>query len=163
MKADSWQVQGQGYGSRKTATLAIGGQAEVVPGLYLGAHAYNLNQAKLSGFEDQRLPTIMKAGIGYTAYKKLLLLAETEKNTDHNATFKAGIAYQRLPDKPILRSGSQLLTNTLNFRAGFLARQFIVDYAFGNTSRLGNSHHWSVSYGFGGESIVTTPAPINPM
>ncbi|MEJ8756274.1 hypothetical protein WG947_04655 [Pontibacter sp. H259] len=165
-KVDVWQIAVEGYGSKKAVTLSIGGQAEIVPGLYFGAHAYNLNQAKLADFEDERLPTIMKVGIGYMPYKKLLLLAETEKNIDHNATFKAGIEYQLFPDKFILRSGFQSLTNTLNFGAGFIARQFIVDYAFGNTTHLGNSHHLSVAYTFGSNSIVqpvvTSPASINP-
>ncbi|MBB6612318.1 hypothetical protein H7F15_14805 [Pontibacter sp. Tf4] len=162
VKADIWQVSVQGYGSRKAATIAIGGQAEIVPGLYFGAHAYNLNQAKLSDFEDERIPTIMKAGLSYTPYKKLLLLAETEKNIDHNATFKAGIEYQLFPDKFIVRSGFQSLTNTLNFGAGFVARQFIVDYTFGNTTHLGNSHHLSVSYSFGSRAIVQ-PTSVNQL
>ncbi|MBC5775491.1 hypothetical protein H8S95_15545 [Pontibacter sp. KCTC 32443] len=166
-KADVWQVAVQGYGSRKAVTLAIGGQAEIIPGLYFGAHAYNLNQAKLADFEDERLPTTMKAGIGYVPYKKLLLLAETEKNIDHNATFKAGIEYQVLPGKFILRSGFQSLANTLNFGAGFLARQFVIDYAFGSTTQLGNSHHFSVSYSFSRNTKVPTtgtpPASINQL
>ncbi len=166
-KVDVWQVSVQGYGSRKAVTLAIGGQAKIVPGLYFGAHAYNINQAKLTAFEDERLPTVMKVGLGYTPSKKLLLLAETEKNIDHDATFKAGIEYQLLPDKFILRTGFQTLTNTLNFGAGFVARQFIVDYAFGNTTHLGNSHHLSVSYSFGAQTIVqpvvNMPATINQL
>jgi hypothetical protein len=167
IKADVWQVAVQGYGSRKAVTIAVGGQAEIVSGLYFAAHAYNLNQAKLADFEDERIPTIMKAGLSYMPYRKLLLLAETEKNIDHNATFKAGIEYQLFPDKFILRSGFQSLANPLNLGAGFMARQFIVDYAFGNTTQLGNSNHLSVSYSFGRQAIVqpnvTGPASINPM
>ncbi|NEM97984.1 PorV/PorQ family protein [Pontibacter burrus] len=166
-KVDVWQIAVAGYGSRKAVTLTIGGQGEIVPGLFFGANAYNLNQAKLAEFEDERLPTVMKAGIGYMPYKKLLLLIESEKNIDYNATFKAGIEYQLFPEKFIVRSGFQSLTNTLNFGAGFLARQFIVDYAFGSTTWLGSSHHLSVSYSFGNPNstttVVTTPATINPM
>ena len=166
-KVDVWQVAVQGYGSRKTATIAVGGQAEIVPGLYFGAHAYNLNQAKLADFEDERLPTIMKAGLSYMPYKKLLLLAESEKNIDHNATFKVGIEYQLFPDKFILRSGLQSLTNTLYFGAGLVARQLIVDYAYGTTTLLGSSHYLSVAYSFEGAKaaalIPPASAPINSL
>lgn len=147
-KLDVWQVAVKGYGNQRAVSISIGGQAEIIPGLYFGTYAYNLTQAKLASFEDERLPTIMKAGIAYQPYRKLLLLAETEKNIDYDATFKAGVEYQLLEDRFILRSGLQTLTNTLTFGAGFQARSILVDYAFGNTTQLGNSHHLSVTYSF---------------
>ncbi|MEJ8803063.1 hypothetical protein [Pontibacter sp. H249] len=147
-KLDIWQIAAEGYGSQKAMALSVGGQAEIIPDLYFGAYAYNLNQAKLAAFEDERLPTIMKAGLSYRPYHKLLLVAETEKNIDYNATFKAGIEYQLLQNKFILRTGFQSLTNRATFGAGFIARHLLVDYAFGSTTLLGTSHHLSVSYLF---------------
>ena len=144
-RLDVWQITVEGYGSQKAAALSVGGQAEVIPDLYFGAYAYNLNQAKLAAFEDERLPTIMKAGLSYRPYRKMLIAAETEKNIDHDATFKAGLEYQLLEDKFTVRSGFLTQTNTLTFGAGFRARQLFVDYAFGNTTLLGNTHHLSVS------------------
>lgn len=147
-KLDVWQIAVEGYGSQKAAALSVGGQAEIIPDLYFGACASNVNQAKLAAFEDERLPTTMKAGLSYRPYRKLLVAAETEKNIDHDASFKAGIEYQALEEKLYLRSGFTSLTNTLSFGAGFRARYLLIDYAFGNTSLLGNSHHLSVSYLF---------------
>ena len=145
-KLDVWQIAVEGYGSQKALALSVGGQAEVIPDLYFGAYAYNLNQAKLAAFEDERLSTIMKAGLAYRPYHKLLLAAETEKNIDHAATFKAGIEYQLLQNKFILRSGFQSLTNRATFGAGFVARHLLVDYALGATTLLGTSHHLSLTY-----------------
>jgi hypothetical protein len=147
-KADVWQVAAEGYGSRKAVALSVGGQAEIVPGLYFGANAYNVNQAKLAAFDDERLPTIMKAGLGYRPYQKLLLLAETEKHIDFSADFKAGIEYQLLPEKVAVRSGFSTLTNRATFGLGFRARHLLADYAFGSTTLLGQSHHLSLSYTF---------------
>ncbi|MBC5993638.1 PorV/PorQ family protein [Pontibacter cellulosilyticus] len=147
-KLDVWQIAVEGYGSQKAAAVSVGGQAEVIPELYFGAYASNVNQAKLAAFEDERLPTIMKAGLAYRPYRKLLITAETEKNIDHDATFKAGLEYQALEEKLYLRSGFTSLTNMFTFGAGFKARHLLVDYAFGNTTLLGNSHHLSVSYLF---------------
>ncbi|PKV63427.1 PorV/PorQ family protein [Pontibacter ramchanderi] len=147
-KVDLWQVAAEGYGSRKAVALSVGGQAEVVPGLYFGAYAYNINQAKLAEFDDERLPTIMKAGLGYRPYQKLLLLAETEKHIDYPANFKAGIEYQLLQEKMALRTGFSSLTNRATFGLGFKARHLLADYAFGSTTLLGQSHHLSLSYTF---------------
>ncbi len=147
-KADVWQVAVQGYGSQKTVALSAGMQGEVVPGLYVGAFAYNLNQARMASFEDERLPTVMKAGLSYRPTTHLLLAAETEKSIDHDADFKAGAEYALLQQKFILRSGFSALTGSLSFGAGFKARQLQVDYAFGSTTPIGNSHHLSIGYTF---------------
>ncbi len=146
--AHVWQIAVQGYGSRKAVTLSAGLQAEVVPNLYFGAYAANLTQAKLAAFEDERLPTVMKAGLAYRPYKKLLLAIETEKNIDHEADFKAGLEYRLLQDKLALRSGFSTLTRKATFGAGFRARQLQADYAFGTTSVLGQSHQLSLAYQF---------------
>ena len=148
VKADVWQVAVAGYGSRKAVTLSMGGQGEIIPNLYFGAYAYNLNQAKLSSFEDERLATIMKAGLAYKPYQRLLLAMETEKNIDHKADLKAGIEYQVLKEKLALRTGFSTLINKATFGAGFQARQLQVDYAFGSTTLLGLSHHLAISYQF---------------
>lgn len=145
-KADVWQLQASGYGSRKALAVSVGVQGEIVPDLYFGAYAYNINQAKLASFEDERLPTIMKAGLSYKPTPKLLIAAETEKDIDFDANFKAGAEYMLLQDKFILRSGFNTLTSSLSFGAGFKARQLQVDYAFGNTTPIGNSHHLAVAY-----------------
>ncbi|MFD2514569.1 hypothetical protein ACFSRY_11890 [Pontibacter locisalis] len=147
-KLDVWQVSVKGYGNQKALALSVGGQAEIIPGLYFGAKAYNLNQAKLSAFEDERLPTVMKAGLAYKPFHKLLLAVETEKNIDYDANFKAGIEYQLLQEKLVLRTGFHTLTNQASFGAGFTARHLKIDYAFGSATLLGPSHHLSVGYAF---------------
>ncbi|AKD02215.1 hypothetical protein POKO110462_07755 [Pontibacter korlensis] len=52
-KADVWQVSVQEYGSQKAVALSAGVQGEVIPDLYFGAFAFNLNQAQLASFEDE--------------------------------------------------------------------------------------------------------------
>ena len=147
-KADVWQIAVAGYGSRKAVTLSVGGQGEIIPNLYFGAYAYNLNQATLSSFEDERLATIMKAGLAYKPYQRLLLAMETEKNIDHQADLKAGIEYQVLKEKLTMRTGFSTLTSKATFGAGFQARQLQIDYAFGSTTLLGLSHYLAISYQF---------------
>lgn len=145
-KVDVWQVQAKEYGSQKAIALSVGVQGQVLPQLYFGAYAFNLNQAKLADFEDERLPTLMKAGLSYRPTARFILAAETEKNIDHDADFKAGAEYEVIADKFSLRSGFNSLSGTLTFGAGFKARHLHADYAFGSTSPLGSSHHLSLSY-----------------
>jgi len=147
-KADIWQVSVQGYGSRKAVALSVGGQGEVLPNLFFGAYAFNVNQAKLAPYEDERLATVMKAGLSYAPYPRLLLAIETEKSIDHDATFKAGLEYLLLQERLALRTGFSSLTGKATFGIGFQARQLQVGYAFGSTTRLGASHHLSVSCKF---------------
>lgn len=145
-KADIWQLQVAEYGSRKAVSLSAGVQGEIMPDLFFGAYAYNLNQAQLASYEDERLPTVMKAGLSYRPTPRLLIAAETEKNIDYNADFKAGAEYTLIQEKFKLRTGFSTLTSSLTFGAGFQARQLQVDYAFGSTTPIGNSHHLSVAY-----------------
>ena len=153
-KVDIWQVAVAGYGSRKAITLSVGGQGEIIPKLRFGAYAYNINQAKLTAFEDERLATVMQAGLSYNPYPRLLLAVETEKTIDHGATLKAGAEYLLLQEKLALRTGFSTFTNSATFGVGFRARQLQVSYAFGSTTRLGSSHHLSVSYRYAASSPI---------
>ncbi|WP_276499074.1 hypothetical protein [Pontibacter litorisediminis] len=148
IKADVWQVAVREYGSQKAVAFSAGVQGEVVPELYFGAFAYNLTQAKLASFEDERLPTVMKAGLSYRPTPRFLLAAETEKNIDYDADFKAAAEYALLQEKFLVRTGFSSLTSSLSFGVGFKARQLQVDYAFGSTTPIGNSHYLSVAYSF---------------
>jgi hypothetical protein len=151
LKADVIQVSfhddGTGEsGSKKTVALSFGGQATLIPELVFGAHVYNFNQAKMAAYQDERIPTVMKAGVSYRPTPKLMVNAETEKNIDLKADFKAGAEYQLL-DKFAVRSGFSTLSESFSYGASFTARQFRVDYAMGGlVSDLGISNHLSVSY-----------------
>lgn len=150
IKADLLQVHAEDLGSKRVVILSFGGQSEIVPDLTVAAHIQNLNQAKLADSpegDDERVPTVMTAGISYRPGSKIMLNLETEKNIDLPADFKAGIEYLAI-EKLSLRTGFSTLSQTATFGAGFKARAFQVDYALGTTSRLGISNHVSVSYKF---------------
>jgi hypothetical protein len=147
LKADLLQLHVEEYGSKRVVAFSFGGQSEVVPGFLVGAHIYNFNQAKLAEFEDERVPTVMKAGISYRPGKKVMLNVETEKDIELDADFKAGLEYQVI-EKLALRTGFSTLTQSASFGAGFMARSFQIDYALSSQSRLGFSNHVSVGYKF---------------
>ncbi|MFC6998563.1 hypothetical protein [Rufibacter roseus] len=145
VKADVMQVRVKEWGSRKAVALSMGGQSEVVPGLVFGAHIFNLNQAKLAEFEDERVPTLMKIGLSYKAAAKVLLVVEAEKELEFPAAVKGGIEYRVVPALG-LRTGFHSGTRSGTAGVDVVFKQFQVAYALGAQNNLGVSNYLSVSY-----------------
>ncbi|WP_181304268.1 hypothetical protein [Rufibacter sp. XAAS-G3-1] len=145
LKADVLQVRVKEWGSRKAVALSMGIQSEVIPGLTFGAHIYNLNQAKLAEFEDERVPTVMKIGLGFQAATKVLLVLEAEKELEHPVAVKGGIEYRLLPALG-LRTGFNSGTRAGTAGVDVRFKQFQVAYALGAQNQLGMSNYLSVGY-----------------
>ncbi|SMB89277.1 hypothetical protein SAMN00120144_0895 [Hymenobacter roseosalivarius DSM 11622] len=144
-RVDVLQVSIQGLGSRRVVAASLGGQAELIPNrLVFGGYLYNLNQARLAAYEDERVPTVLKAGLSYRPTSKLMLNVETEKDVEQSADFKAGIEYQML-ETLALRAGFASLVEQTTAGVGFKAGRFQIDYAAAWQSALGLSQHVGVS------------------
>jgi hypothetical protein len=147
IKATLWQVHLEELGSKRTVAFSFGGQSEVIPNLLVGAHIFNLNQARLAKYQDERLPTIMTAGLTYKAGQKILLSAQTDKSLDFSADFKAGVEYL-IVEQLAIRTGFSSVTQSATGGVGFKARAFQIDYALGGHAVLGISNHLSIAYQF---------------
>ena len=147
LKATVWQVHLEESGSKRTVAFSFGGQSEIIPNLLVGAHIFNLNQAKLATYQDERLPTLMTAGITYKPGTKLLLSLQTDKSLLAAADFKAGIEYY-LIEKLAFRTGISTATQSATGGVGFKTGTFQLDYALGGHAVLGVSNYLSVSYQF---------------
>jgi hypothetical protein len=145
-RLDVLQVSLQDLGSRRAVVGSLGGQAEVVPQrLTLGVYLYNLTQAKLADYQDERVPTVLRAGLAFRPSKQVLLLAESEKDVEHAAGVKAGIEYLPLPAVAI-RAGYTSLSRQSTGGVGVRAGDFQFDYAAGWHSELGLSQYLSVNW-----------------
>jgi hypothetical protein len=147
LKATLLQLHLEELGSRRAVAISIGGQSEIIPKLTFGAHIFNLNQAKLASFQNERFPTVMQAGLAYKPNTKLLLSLETEKDPERTADFKSGLEYRPL-EQLALRTGFSTARKAATAGVGFTTHQLIIDYALGSHSVLGISNHLSVSYQF---------------
>lgn len=147
-KADFVQIAMEGLATRRAVALSAGGVVRLLPQLWLGAYGYNLNQAKLTDEVDQRIPTLLKAGLSYRPNTKLLVNVEAQKVVDLPAAFTGGIEYAPHPMVAV-RTGFNTLTEAFNFGVGGKARGFQLDYALGSQSRLGLSHVVALAYTFG--------------
>jgi len=143
-RLDLLQVSIEGLGSKRAVALSLGGQAELIPKrLVFGAYLYNLNQARLARYQDERVPTVLRAGLSYRPTDKVMLNVETEKDVEQDADFKAGLEYQLLPVLAV-RAGFAALTEHTTGGVGFRAGQLRIDYAAAWQSALGLSQHLSV-------------------
>ncbi len=147
LKANFLQLHINELGSKRTVAFSFGGQSEIIPKLTFGAHIYNLNQATIADYAEERLPTIMKAGLGYQLTEKLLLCLETEKNINLPADIKGGIEYNLVP-KLALRTGFSTATQSVSGGVGFTAKALQIDFGLGSYSTLGLRNQLSVSYQF---------------
>jgi hypothetical protein len=147
LKLNYVQITIGDLGSRSTLALELGGVARLLPELTFGAYLYNFNQAKLADYQNERLPTLMKAGLSYQPTRQLVLSAEVEKDIDYPTLFKAGLEYE-IVKKLFLRTGISSIPFTHHFGIGILSKNLSFDYALTSHPQLGFSHHLSLTYQF---------------
>lgn len=148
-RVDVLQVSIEGLGSKRVLLGTLGGQIEVVPQkLSFGASLYNLTQTKLASYQDEKVPTVLKAGLAYRPTSQVLLLVETEKDVERDANFKAGLEYRPVAVLAA-RLGLASLTEQVSAGIGVLATGFQIDYAASFQQALGFSQHLSVSKAWG--------------
>ncbi|RZK44584.1 MAG: hypothetical protein EOO59_21750, partial [Hymenobacter sp.] len=130
-RLDMLQVSLQDLGSRRAVVGSLGGQADILPGrLTVGAYLYNLSQARLADYQDERVPTVLRAGLAYRPSRQVLLLAEAEKDVERDAGLRAGIEYLPAP-AVALRLGYASLSQQASLGVGVRAGGFHFDYAAG--------------------------------
>ncbi len=136
---------GEEYGNRNTFTFELGIIAELTENLFLGAHVYNPLRAKLSDYNDERIPTIAKLGLSYIYSEKLLVSIETEKDINFSPVFKGGIEYKIIKEIYV-RTGisTNPVLNTFGF--GVKIKSLKIDFASSLHPVLGYSPQISMMY-----------------
>jgi len=147
IQAEYVQVTISEWSSKANVVINFGGQVQIVKNLRFGAHIYNLNQAKIATYQDERIPTVMKAGIAYLPFNRLSLNAEMEKDVEKPARFKVAVEYGLL-DKLFFRTGINTNPVKYFFGLGFVTKSLGLHYAISVHELLGLSHSLSVGYIF---------------
>ncbi len=138
---------GDGYGTNKAFAAEIGVQADLVAGLTVGAHIYNPTRVKMSDFNNEKIPTILKVGLGYKFSDKVNVAIETEKDAEADADFKAGLEYN-IVEQFAFRAGISTQPVVSYFGFGVLLGNVRIDLATGLHSELGVTPHVSLQYEF---------------
>ncbi len=140
-------IQSEDYGNKGAILFQLGVIAKPIDRLFIGLHVYNPMKAKLSKSADERVPTIMRLGVGYYFSEQVVVTAETEKNLDLPARFKTGIEYQPV-SKLFVRTGFCTQPTQFSFGAGYSLKKLTVDMAILTHQYLPLSSSISVKYMF---------------
>lgn len=135
----------EGYGSKNAFTGTIGIQAKITEELSFAAVVINPNHTKLAEYEDERIPTVFKLGLGYTFSKKVQVLTELVKDIDFETDVKFGLEYQPI-EILHFRVGYASTPSLSSFGFGLEFRQFTIDVASSFDSNLGFSPQVSLYY-----------------
>ena len=132
------------YGNFGVLCAEIGLLCEPVEKLIVGAHVFNVSQSRQKVNLDERVPTIMRFGIGYAIHEKATISVETEKDLRMNAVFKGGLEYSPVGDL-FLRCG--MSTGNMyqySFGVGYSWKMMTVDISFSHHKIFGYCPHVSL-------------------
>lgn len=131
-------------GTLNRLLINFGGIAQIIPELVFAAHITNLNQAKVADFRDERLPTVLKAGLSYRPGKRFMANAETMKDVDLPAVFRFGAEYAIVEEVLFGRMGALTEPAMSSYGLGFCHKAWRIDYGIQFQTRLGFAHHLSI-------------------
>lgn len=139
------QINIEGSGRKGILMIDFGGKASITKHLFFGAHISNLNQAELSEFTGEKVPTVMRAGLSYRPIEGLILNTDIEKELDVDANLKIGLEYQII-DKVQIRTGIKLEPFESSYGLGFDQGKIKINYALRNNPDIGDIHEISLGY-----------------
>ncbi len=141
---------GEDYGNHNNISGEIGILAEPIKNFVIGAHLTNPTKTKIADYQDERMPTIFRLGVGYTFSDKVTVSVEGMQELDEDIVFKTGIEYNIVKNL-YLRTGISTNPVLNSFGLGLLFKNFKADMAFSKHPVLGYSTHFSLSYQLGGK------------
>jgi hypothetical protein len=145
LNADYFQVNIKNFETKSTLIISFGGKVQLSKTLFLGAHVYNMNLAKMAAYQDERVPTIMKGGLSYRPFDKLMVSAEVVKDIYAKPDIRAGLEYKIIENLPI-RVGINTLTNAFFTGIGISMRDFTLDYSIATRQVFGTTHSITLNY-----------------
>lgn len=133
------------YGKSHTVSGEGGFIYKVSNDLTLAGHLYNPTRSRLSDFEDERIPSIMRVGMRYAFSGNVYLLTEVHKSTDTKPLMVVGIEYQII-DLIVLRGGFSSSPARYGFGVGCRLSHFQAEIAASYHLLLGITPQVSLVY-----------------
>jgi hypothetical protein len=136
-------------GNSGTVAIEAGIMAEPIDHLLLGFHVYNPTGTSIPKMRGEKVPVILRAGLGYRFGERLFLGVETEKDLDIAVPqYKLGLEY-RLIEYIYARMGI-ILQEYLehSFGVGFCLLNFHASLAFSYHQLVGYTPYFSLHYVF---------------
>ena len=148
------------YGTAASFTFEIGMLAQLSKQVTLAAHTYNPINSKVAGLD--RLPNLVKIGVGYSPSDKVTLTGELEKDI-YNFPLVGKIGVEYRPMKALaIRAGFAANQPTMaSFGLGLYLQGLRIDVASSYHQILGLTPSVSISYGLNPKKVSSTPEEIN--
>lgn len=147
VKMNYIQYRAEGFGRTDAFTISFGGIAELTPHLFIGAHIININQPKLSSASEERIPTILIAGLLFKPSDHTLIATELEKDLEYKMTWKTGIEH-KAHKKVFFRTGFSVYPTAGFLGVGLKSKKFLIDCTYQYIPELGARFQGSVGYKF---------------
>ena len=147
IKGGYLQYRAEGFDTKGVPTLDVGGIVSLTELITVGAYVVNVNQAQLSEFEDERIPSVMRLGLGFQLTPKFLAAIEAEKDIEYTPSARIGFEYQFL-DAFHARTGFSTQPFNSFLGLGFITGHFSIDYAFAHSRLSGFVHQAAIIYFF---------------
>lgn len=138
------------YGKANAFTGSVGLTAKILPQVVISSHVFNPFRAKITNYNNEKIPTIFKLGAQYIFSKKVSIVAEAEKTSAKKINMKGGIEYN--PSSLIyLRVGGSSYPTQASFGVGVNYNGLKIDLCTSYHSILGLSPQIGLSYSIGKE------------
>ena len=131
------------YGKKGMPVAEAGLLAKPIKNFTIGVHIFNLTKTKLTTYNDERSPTIMRIGADYRFSNKVFIALETEKDIDKKAIVKAGLEYNPIKEL-YLRAGVSTNPSLSCFGIGVNLKQFKLDLSSTYHSSFGFLHDFAI-------------------
>jgi len=142
------------YGQANAFTGSFGLTAKLLPQIVVSTHIYNPFRAKITNYNNEKVPTIYKFGAQYIFSPKVFLVAEAEKTSAQKINIKGGIEYK--PSSLIyIRAGGSSFPAQASFGIGVNYNGLKIDMSSSYHSVLGLSPQIGLSYAFGKDRSKT--------
>jgi hypothetical protein len=136
------------YGKANAITGSVGLTTKILPQVIISTHIFNPFRAKITNYNQEKIPTIFKFGAQYIYSTKVFIVAEAEKTSAQKINIKAGIEYK--PTSLIyLRVGGSSFPSQASFGVGVNYNGLKIDINSSYHTILGISPQIGLSYSFG--------------
>lgn len=136
------------YGSASNITFDLGLQYELNSYITIGAWVTNPIRTKLSDFDDERLPTIMKTGLTWHVSNNFITILEIEKNTIIQPLVLRGGAEYSINQSYFFRIGFSTYKEIFSFGTGIKIKHLYIDISAVMHESLGFTPQVSLIYHF---------------
>lgn len=148
------------YGQAHAITGSIGITAKLTEQILFSSHIYNPFRAKITDYNNEKVPTIFKLGAQYTFSKKVFMVIEAEKTSVQKINIKGGIEYN--PSSLVyIRVGGASYPTQASFGVGVNYQGLKIDVSSMYHGILGVSPQIGLSYAIGKSKTIENKVTEN--